>query len=505
MRRGNGEGKGGALVVQIWSLKLLSRCGRRDTEHSQTALVCFPPHVEHYHTGPAAPRFSGTSRVSFARVMTATNRRIKALSLEDIDSLTARHLAVEARLRGLAASKENAAESPEWESELKTINATEAKLKEEAEELAAAKALAIADAKKRARVAAAANVELRPAGDVVDAALASWEARTNAVLAPMSASIDTALKIITHALKLASDQGYCEIKIRSTPLTGQARQDNHTFQQTKQLPAVLSMMARVDFVVDLGFAWVPVGASLTREDAKGFWIHHRAISGHPAEMDMDAFVALCDGFDGEVMHSWTLAGEALESDLGRMFLRWRLRRAGYVSRAHTTLATTLYHLHQRNHERVHLRGRLPDAPGAAKPVSADGKKPTSLIEFRTTEFKRTHPEPGEPWLVVACGAAGRRLAGQLRGAEETFEEIEGPTGEERGTTGASFAAYVEATAESASNFNCDAFPTTFGAILAVMPEVIRAAGRINANALRAREEAFRAERVAAAAETAGAE
>ena len=59
-------------------------------------------------TGPAAPRFSGTSRVSFARVMTATNRRIKALSLEDIDSLTARHLAVEARLRGLAASKENA-------------------------------------------------------------------------------------------------------------------------------------------------------------------------------------------------------------------------------------------------------------------------------------------------------------------------------------------------------------------------------------------------------------
>ena len=56
-----------------------------------------------------------------------------------------------------------------------------------------------------------------------------------------------------------------------------------------------------------------------------------------------------------------------------MFLRWRLRRAGYVSRAHTTLATTLYHLHQRNHERVHLRGRLPDAPGAAKPVSADGK------------------------------------------------------------------------------------------------------------------------------------
>ena len=140
-------------------------------------------------TGPAAPRFSGTSRVSFARVMTATNRRIKALRLEDIDSLTARHLAVEARLRGLAASKENAAESPEWESELKTINATEAKLKEEAEELAAAKALAIADAKKRARVAAAANVELRPAGDVVDAALASWEARTNAVLAPMSASI----------------------------------------------------------------------------------------------------------------------------------------------------------------------------------------------------------------------------------------------------------------------------------------------------------------------------
>ena len=47
--------------------------------------------------------------------------------------------------------------------------------------------------------------------------------------------------------------------------------------------------------------------------------------------------------------------------------------------------------------------------------------------------------------------------------------------------------------------------TTFGATLAVMPEVIRAAGRINANALRAREEAFRAERVAAAAETAGAE
>ena len=116
-------------------------------------------------------------------------------------------------------------------------------------------------------------MELRPAGDVVDAALASWEARTNAVLAPMSASIDTALKIITHALKLASDQGYCEIQIRSTPLTGQAERDNHTFQQTKQLPAVLSMMARVDFVVDLGFAWVPVGASLTREDAKGFWIH----------------------------------------------------------------------------------------------------------------------------------------------------------------------------------------------------------------------------------------
>ena len=112
--KGKRGGKGGALVVQIWSLKLLSRCGRRDTEHSQTALVCFPPHVEHYHTGPAAPRFSGTSRVSFARVMTATNRRIKALSLEDIDSLTARHLAVEARLRGLAASKENAAESPEW-------------------------------------------------------------------------------------------------------------------------------------------------------------------------------------------------------------------------------------------------------------------------------------------------------------------------------------------------------------------------------------------------------
>ena len=329
-------------------------------------------------------------------------------------------------------------------------------------------------------------MELRPAGDVVDAALASWEARTNAVLAPMSASIDTALKIITHALKLASDQGYCEIKIRSTPLTGQARQDNHTFQQTKQLPAVLSMMARVDFVVDLGFAWVPVGASLTREDAKGFWIHHRAISGHPAEMDMDAFVALCDGFDGEVMHSWTLAGEALESDLGRMFLRWRLRRAGYVSRAHHPRDDALPPSPAQPRARPPARA-TPGRSRRRQAVSADGKKPTSLIEFRTTEFKRTHPEPGEPWLVVACGAAGRRLAGQLRGAEETFEEIEGPAGEERGTTGASFAAYVEATAESASNFNCDAFPTTFGATLAVMPEVIRAAGRINANALCARK------------------
>ena len=99
-------------------------------------------------------------------------------------------------------------------------------------------------------------------------------------------------------------------------------------------------------------------------------------------------------------------------------------------------------------------------------------------------------------VVVACGD---HLAGQLRGAEEAFEEIEGPAGEERATTGASFAAYVEATAEAASNFDRDAFPTTFGVTLPAMPEVVRAAGRVNANNLCAREEAFRAERLAAAA------
>ena len=132
-------------------------------------------------------------------------------------------------------------------------------------------------------------------------------------------------------------------------------------------------------------------------------------------------------------------------------------------------------------------------------------KPTSLIEFRTTEFKRTHPERREPWLVVACGAAGRRLAGQLRGAEETFEEIEGPAGEERGTTGASFAAYVEATAESASNFNCDAFRRRSRDAGGDAGGDQGGGEDQRERSVRAREEAFRAERVAAAAETAGAE
>ena len=131
----------------------------------------------------------------------------------------------------------------------------------------------------------------------------------------------------------------------------------------------------VEYVVDVGFCWIPVGRALRDGDGNlsdaesaesayaTWWSHHRSIAGFPAETELDSFVALADLFDGDATHNAEDVDAVLTSELGRMLLRWKLHGLGYASRAYADVARLTHEFHKKNHA---TPGRLPaDAAHAA--------------------------------------------------------------------------------------------------------------------------------------------
>ena len=418
----------------------------------------------------------------------AMNNRVQALSLEDVDALTAKHHAVEARLASIEASKAAAVESESWESDLGALEADEAKLRAEAEELARAKALALKNIRKKAREHAA--EELLDADRNFGEACASWSDRVSEILAmpvepgpPRRAlTLDEAVRrvecILQDAFSLAAREGYAAVRLLAPPPTAKVQDADRSFQRSKQAPEMGSSVARVDYVVDLGFVCVPVGARLTREDCAGFFVHHEHIAGYVAGVDLRAFTEMCDRFDGEEAHAGRYLIAALQSDVARAKLRHGLRVRGYVSRAHCTLERTVHYLHQRNHERA-----------LSKPDPGDPqKRPPRMLPFGSSEFPRVAPRPGEPWLEVASGGpAAEGLRAELSGVEEAFECSPREKEDELAWVG-----LLRKMVEAAGRNSAEAFPTEIVGMKEIKrdPETILAAGRVHLRSLCAREEAF---------------
>lgn len=362
--------------------------------------------------------------------------RIKNLSLQDVDTLVERQRRIEVELKHLAEELKIAVKDADYARAGK-IQAEEASLHAETHDIREARAMSARLKKQRAREAAGAAQTLPPASSLRQDSLAVWNARLEEVLTPLEHAVDTTLVIIADALKLAAAEGMTIIRLRRAPDVDAVLRDKSVFDpeaapsvgehllnmhqahhddarahdayvknQKKYLERVASALAKTQFIVDLGFCWIPVGETL-RDDAdfEIFWSHHRAVAGFAAEAELDDYVALASNFDGEAVHNAEDLDAVVGSDFARMNLRWRLHQAGYVSKAHAALSRTVDEFHRKNH---------------ARDAAAPGAEPSRFRSsaFRVFNVPGAAPPPGGVILAVAHGESGERLRATLEGAEE---------------------------------------------------------------------------------------
>jgi hypothetical protein len=373
---------------------------------------------------------------------------------------------------------------------------------------------------KRRRAPAA----LLPADAVKSQAASVFGERVAEVTGPLRPCVDATLAVLAEGLRIAASEGVSEVRIRRAPDVDAAIKSKHVFDPAAAnsraeheirraashgdvayreaheayVAKVTRVFLKVQYFVDVGFCWVPVGKGLGvpaddaaadaewRDDFAILHAHHLAIAGFRAELERDAFVELCGAFDGDGTHAFAEVSRAVaESEVARMLLRWRLRDAGYASRAHSGVAELVKEWHRKNH-----------AARATNPTA-------DVLSFRSEQFRAFQkpgalPAPGGVCFLVAHGEAGARLTEALGdGAEATagFARADGKA--------ASFEEYVEACVAAASS---DAYESGFysrrnatGANAAArtvpaMPEVIAAAGTASLRNLCAREKFQQARR-----------
>ena len=447
----------------------------------------------------------------------AQQKRINELALQDVDSLAEQQRQCAAELKALPDAIKEAAKAAEYKEAARLQERVDL-LNRSATELAAARAMSVRAKRRRAHAA------LLPADAVKSQAASVFGERVAEVTGPLRPCVDATLAVLAEGLRIAASEGVSEVRIRRAPDVDAAIKSKHVFDPAAAnsraeheirraashgdvayreaheayVAKVTRVFLKVQYFVDVGFCWVPVGKGLGvpaddaaadaewRDDFAILHAHHLAVAGFRAELERDAFVELCGAFDGDGTHAFAEVSRAVaESEVARMLLRWRLRDAGYASRAHSGVAELVKEWHRKNH-------------------SARATNPTAdVLSFRSEQFRAFQkpglfPQPGGVCFLVAHGEAGARLTEALGDGAEAVAGFARADGE-----AASFEEYVEACVAAASS---DAYESGFysrrnatGANAAArtvpaMPEVIAAAGTASLRNLCAREKFQQARR-----------
>jgi hypothetical protein len=447
----------------------------------------------------------------------AQQRRINELALQDVDSLAERQRQCAAELKALPDAIKEAAKAAEYKEAARLQERIDL-LKTQAEELAAARAMSVRAKRRRAPAA------LLPADAVKSQAASVFGERVAEVVEPLRPCVDATLAVLAEGLRIAASEGVSEVRIRRAPDVDAAIRSKHVFDPAgansraeheirraashgdvayreaheAYVAKVTRVLLKVQYFVDVGFCWVPVGKGLGvpadgdaadaewKDDFAILHAHHDAVAGFKAEIERDAFCELCGAFDGDGTHAFEHVSRAVtESEVARMLLRWRLRDAGYFSRAHSGLAELVKEWHRKNH-----------AARATNPTA-------DALSFRSEQFRAFQkpgalPNFGGVCFHVAHGAAGARLAKALG---DGVEATAGFTRADK--TAASFEEYVEACVAAASSdtyesgFYSRRNATGANAAARTVPantEVIAAAGTASLRNLCAREKFQQARR-----------
>ena len=337
--------------------------------------------------------------------LSPSSERIQKLSLEDADTLLERQRRCDAEAKSLSRSIDAAVKAADY-AQAAQMQARQAELTAQMSDLKEARVLAVKLKKQRAREASGAAMGLPEASQMARESLATWNAQLAEACQPLNPQVDTVLILLADAFKVAASEGIGQVRIRRAPdpdaildneplwdpslaanraehdvLSSAAHHDSKKAHQAylraheKYLERVRRALGLVEYVVDVGFCWIPVGRALRDGDGNlsdaesaesayaTWWSHHRSIAGFPAETELDSFVALADLFDGDATHNAEDVDAVLTSELGRMLLRWKLHGLGYASRAYADVARLTHEFHKKNHA---TPGRLPaDAAHAA--------------------------------------------------------------------------------------------------------------------------------------------
>ena len=442
----------------------------------------------------------------------AQQARINQLALQDVDALAEMQRLGNAELATLPAAIKQAAELKEY-ARAAELQLRIEHLKSRAEELAAARAMSVRSKRRKD------PASLLPATQLKDNASSVWNERVRDVVAPLEVPVDTTLAVIAEGLRLAASEGVYEIKIRRAPDVDAALKSKHvwdpdasnsraehelrrassygdTAYQEKHelyLHNVTRTLKKVEYFVDVGFCWIPVGAGLGvpsdanaeiydsdyKNDFATLHKHHRAFAGFTPEVERDAFCEMASAFDGDTTHLFRDVDTCCStSEFARMLLRWKLNGAGYASKAHSGMDSLVKEWHRKNH--------------AARVLS-----PTAdVLSFRSEEFKRfvkpgSHPSAGGVMLTVAHGEQGERLR---KGLGDGIEDVAGFTKTDK--TPSALVEYVEAcVSHAALDTHESGFYARRGAvganamprIIPTQPEVLQAAGTASLRNVIARE------------------
>ena len=480
--------------------------------------------------------------------LSPSSERIQKLSLEDADTLLERQRRCDAEAKSLSRSIDAAVKAADY-AQAAQMQARQAELTAQMSDLKEARVLAVKLKKQRAREASGAAMGLPEASQMARESLATWNAQLAEACQPLNPQVDTVLILLADAFKVAASEGIGQVRIRRAPdpdaildneplwdpslaanraehdvLSSAAHHDSKKAHQAylraheKYLERVRRALGLVEYVVDVGFCWIPVGRALRDGDGNlsdaesaesayaTWWSHHRAVAGFPAETELDSFVALADLFDGDATHNAEDVDAVLTSELGRMLLRWKLHGLGYASRAYADVARLTHEFHKKNHA---TPGRLPaDAAHAAATFRSSA--------FRAFNHAAFVPAPGQPLLVVAHGEAGARLArenvtlAKQRGSPAAAAEAHEGFAREDGAA-RTFAEYAEFVALAAADPRSDLatgylvrrdIPSGSARQVSADPKILHAAGSPGARNLCARAKFQRHRREAGAAPTA---
>ena len=97
---------------------------------------------------------------------------------------------------------------------------------------------------------------------------------------------------------------------------------------------VSSVLSKVDYIVDIGSACIPVGKSLTEQTVKEYYniannLFSNALFRLHNFVKLEEFCTLAASFDGEVLHSYTNLVEVFQSSFTAVNIQWQLKNAGY--------------------------------------------------------------------------------------------------------------------------------------------------------------------------------